>query len=293
MKRIIWKTSFENYLSRICQAKFFSINFTNHLPNYFYKIKVEPRNQDFVLVVSILVWYVSNCRRACPVFLWQLKKSHQIRFSNRPWRHVSQKNIATNCPWFSEELLLANCLIYRYLLFILGKKTQIGIKRDLVKEDSKIFQKCTTFGQEDESLTRQVDYSRTQWQPFFNTVQDRRNWGGWGLSSPAQILADMLTLSNQILVGTDYAHIITTRPLGFLGLPTALLLSWLPPPDETKIIVREFPVNLSREDSYSLVGPHAQCTLHYSVAIDNWGETVSEIAFFSPVFSRELIWISG
>ena len=29
-------------------------------------------------------------------------------------------------------------------------------------------------------------------------------------------------------------------------------LSWLPPPDETKIIVREFPVNLSGEDSYSL-----------------------------------------
>ena len=71
-------------------------------------------------------------------------------------------------------IILANCLIYRYLLFILRKKTQIGIKRDLVKEDSKIFQKCTTF-REDESLTRQVDYSRTQWQPFFNTVQDRRN----------------------------------------------------------------------------------------------------------------------
>ena len=56
-------------------------------------------------------------------------------------------------------------------------------------------------------------------------------------------------------------------------------LSWLPPPDETKIIVREFPVNLSGEDSYSLVGPHALCTLHYSVVIDNWGEIVSEIAF--------------
>ena len=29
-------------------------------------------------------------------------------------------------------------------------------------------------------------------------------------------------------------------------------LSWLPPLDETKIIVREFPVNLSGEDSYTL-----------------------------------------
>ena len=29
-------------------------------------------------------------------------------------------------------------------------------------------------------------------------------------------------------------------------------LSWLPPPDETKIIVHEFLVNLSGEDSYSL-----------------------------------------
>ena len=50
-------------------------------------------------------------------------------------------------------------------------------------------------------------------------------------------------------------------------------LSWLPPPDETKIIVREFPVNRREKDSYSLSS--ATRTVHtalyivfYSVAID-------------------------
>ena len=42
----------------------------------------------------------------------------------------------------------------------------------------------------------------------------------WGAMKPPQILTDQLTLSQQ--GGTDYAHHITTGPLGFLELPTAL-----------------------------------------------------------------------
>ena len=50
-------------------------------------------------------------------------------------------------------------------------------------------------------------------------------------------------------------------------------LSWLPPPDETKIIVREFPVNLREKDSYSLSSATrtvrtALYIVIYSVAID-------------------------
>ena len=46
--------------------------------------------------------------------------------------------------------------------------------------------------------------------------------GAWGLGGheTPQILTDQLTLSQQ--GGTDYAHHITTGPLGFLDLPTAL-----------------------------------------------------------------------
>ena len=43
---------------------------------------------------------------------------------------------------------------------------------------------------------------------------------GLGGHETPQILTDQLTLSQQ--GGTDYAHHITTGPLGFLDLPTAL-----------------------------------------------------------------------
>ena len=146
---------------------------SNYLSNYFYKIKQNPE-------IKILSWY-------CQFWygMYQIAGGHVLFFVTIKKVTLNQVQQQTMTSRFSDKycnklslifrrIILANCLIYRYLLFILRKKTQIGIKRDLVKEDSKIFQKCTTFV-EDESLTRQVDYSRTQWQPFFNTVQDRRN----------------------------------------------------------------------------------------------------------------------
>ena len=69
--------------------------------------------------------------------------------------------------WF--QINLANCLLCRYVYFTARERRQISGSKELKKNFEKIFEKCSK-SILDESVARQVDYFRTQYQPFFNTT---------------------------------------------------------------------------------------------------------------------------